>query len=64
MIADVPGRGGSGRKPRRPPREVPDSLPERDGGTDVAPDDVRDPEPSSRPPPDSLPRENEDSTKP
>src|SRR5438045_9761612 len=30
-----------GRKPRRAPRDVPDSLPKRDEGTDVLPDDVR-----------------------
>ena len=37
-----------GKKPRRAPRDVPDSLPKRDEGTDVMPDDVR---------PTDLPRE-------
>lgn len=54
----------AGRKPRRAPKDIPDSLPERDRGTDVAPDDVRDVEPASRAPPDSLPREVEDLTRP
>jgi hypothetical protein len=30
-----------GRKPRRAPRNVPDSLPKRDEGTDAVPDDAR-----------------------
>jgi hypothetical protein len=30
-----------GRKPRRAPANVPDSLPPRDGGTDLDPDHVR-----------------------
>jgi hypothetical protein len=53
-----------GRKPRRAPKDVPDSLPERDRGTDVAPDEVRDPDPPSGTPPDSLPRNEEDTTRP
>ena len=51
-------------KPRRPPKDVPDSLPERDRGTDVAPDEVRDSEPPPRNPPDSLPRQDGDATRP
>jgi hypothetical protein len=46
-----------GQKPRRAPRDVPDSLPPRDEGSDVAPDDIRPTEPSRRVPPDSLPDE-------
>jgi hypothetical protein len=44
-----------GRKPRRPPQDVPDSLPRRDEGTDVMPDDVRRTDRPPRMPPDSLP---------
>jgi hypothetical protein len=51
-------------KPRRAPKDVPDSLPEREKGSDVAPDHVRDPEKERRPPPDSLPRHEEDTTRP
>jgi hypothetical protein len=52
-------------KPRRPPREMPDSLPDREQGTDVAPDQVRDPErPARGDPPDSLPRNEEETTRP
>ena len=49
-----------GQKPRQAPQNVPDSLPKRDEGTDVAPDVVRRTERSRREPPDSLPA-NEDS---
>jgi hypothetical protein len=41
-------------KPRRAPRDVPDSLPKRDEGTDVMPDAVRRTDPPQRMPPDSL----------
>jgi hypothetical protein len=51
-------------KPRRAPKDVPDSLPERDRGSDVAPDNVRDPDRPSRSPPDSLPRNEEETTRP
>lgn len=54
----------TGRKPRRAPKDVPDSLPEQDRGTDVAPDEVRDPDRPARNPPDSLPRNEEDATRP
>jgi hypothetical protein len=54
----------TGRKSRRAPKDVPDSLPEREEGTDVAPDEVRDPDPPRRDPPDSLPRNGEDTTRP
>jgi hypothetical protein len=47
-----------GRKPRRPPRDVPDSLPKRDEGTDVMPDDVRYTD-HSQERPDSLPSNHE-----
>jgi hypothetical protein len=47
--------------PRRPPKNVPDSLPKRDQGTDVLPDDARRAERSRDPPPDSLPK-SEDET--
>jgi len=53
-----------GRKPRRAPKDVPDSLPKRDEGTDVAPDAVRDPDRPRPAPPDSLPRNEEDDTRP
>jgi hypothetical protein len=52
-----------GQKPRQPPQNVPDSLPERDPGTDVLPDDVRRTDRSRRMPPDSLPPA-EDETSP
>jgi hypothetical protein len=51
-------------KPRRAPQDVPDSLPERDRGSDVAPDNVRDPDRPARSPPDSLPRNEEETTRP
>ena len=51
-------------KPRRPPKDVPDSMPKRDEGTDVAPDDVRETDPRSRATPDSLPRNGDDTTRP
>ena len=53
-----------GSKPRRAPKDVPDSLPRRDEGTDMAPDEVRDPDRPQREPPDSLPRNEEDRTRP
>jgi hypothetical protein len=46
--------------PRRPPQNVPDSLPKRDRGTDVLPDDVRRTERPRNDPPDSPPRKTED----
>jgi hypothetical protein len=48
-----------GRKPRRPPQDVPDSLPKRDDGTDVMPNDVRRTGRPRRMPPDSLPAADE-----
>ena len=48
-------------KPRRAPQDVPDSLPKRDEGTDVMPDDVRRSDRSQRMPPDSLPPMDEQS---
>ncbi len=48
-----------GRKPRRAPQDVPDSLPRRDDGTDVMPNDVRRTDRSQRMPPDSLPPTDE-----
>ena len=48
-----------GRKPRRPPQDVPDSLPERDEGTDVMPNEVRRTDRPQRIPPDSLPPTDE-----
>ena len=48
-----------GRKPRQAPRNVPDSLPRRDEGADVAPDDVRRTERSRLVPPDSLPESDD-----
>jgi hypothetical protein len=47
------------KKPRRAPREVPDSLPPRDEGTDVMPDDVRRTEPPRSEAPDSVPPSDE-----
>jgi hypothetical protein len=48
--------------PRRPPKNVPDSMPSRDRGTDVLPEDVRRTEDVREPPPDSPPlREDEPS---
>lgn len=44
-----------GQKPREAPRDIPDSLPKRDGGTDVMPDKVRRVDRPQPPPPDSLP---------
>jgi hypothetical protein len=48
------------QKPREAPRNIPDSLPKRDEGTDVAPDDVRRTDPSVDLPPDSLPPAEEE----
>lgn len=42
-------------KPRRETQDIPDSLPSREEGTDVIPDDVRRTDPSQRILPDSLP---------
>jgi hypothetical protein len=53
---------GMAPKPRRAPQDVPDSLPKRDEGTDVMPDDVRRSDRSQRMPPDSLPPMDEQST--
>jgi hypothetical protein len=47
-----------GRKPRRAPRDVPDSLPKRDEGTDVVPDQVRSTDPPQEKP-DSPPSSDE-----
>jgi hypothetical protein len=47
-------------KPRQAPRDVPDSLPTHDQGTDVSPDAVRQTEQSRREPPDSLPADDEE----
>jgi hypothetical protein len=48
--------------PRRPPKNVPDSMPSRDRRTDVLPEDVRRTEDVREPPPDSPPsREDEPS---
>ena len=45
-----------GRKPKRMPNDdIPDSLPKRDDGIDVGPDDRRRSDRSERTPPDSLP---------
>jgi hypothetical protein len=52
---------GMAPKPR-PPQDVPDSLPKRDEGTDVMPDDVRRSDRFQRMPPDSLPPMDEQST--
>jgi hypothetical protein len=52
---------GMAPKPRRAPQDVPDSLPKRDEGTDVMPDDVRRNDRSQRVPPDSLPPMDEQS---
>ena len=52
-------------KPRRAPKDVPDSLPKRDQDSDVAPDQVRDRDRTPRnDPPDSLPRNEEETTRP
>jgi hypothetical protein len=48
--------------PRRPPREVPDSLPKRDQGTDVLPDDVRRTERPRNVPPDSPPKPDDEAS--
>jgi hypothetical protein len=50
-----------GQKPRRPPQNIPDSLPKRDEGTDVQPDAVRRTEPQT-PPPDSLPESDDENS--
>jgi hypothetical protein len=41
--------------PRRPPKNIPDSLPKRERGTDVLPDDARRTEEGREAPPDSPP---------
>jgi hypothetical protein len=48
-------------KPRRETQDTPDSLPKREEGTDVIPDDVRRADPSQRILPDSLPPLDEQS---
>jgi hypothetical protein len=50
-----------GQKPRTVPRDVPDSLPKRDQGTDVLPDDVRRTDPQTVSP-DSLPEADEETS--
>jgi hypothetical protein len=50
-----------GQKPRQAPKDVPDSLPKRDEGTDVSPDGVRRTDRPDRAPPDSMPEEKETS---
>ena len=60
----VPGgkaKLGSADFTARAPQDVPDSLPKRDEGTDVMPDDVRRSDRSQRMPPDSLPPMDEQS---
>ncbi len=49
-----------GPKPAEAPRDVPDSLPRRDRGTDVMPDKVRRTERPDGLPPDSLPDSDHD----
>jgi hypothetical protein len=49
-----------GSKPREAPRNVPDSLPKRDKGTDVMPDKVRRTDRAQRDPPDSPPPKHDD----
>jgi hypothetical protein len=53
-----------GRKPRRAPRDVPDSLPKRDEGTDVMPDKVRPADRSPQEAPDSAPPKDERNDRP
>ena len=48
-------------KPRRETQDTPDSLPKREEGTDVIPDDVRRTDPPQRMLPDSLPPLDEQS---
>lgn len=50
-----------GQKPRQAPQNVPDLLPKRDQGSDVAPDAVRRSDPSTTPP-DSLPKVEDDTS--
>ena len=47
-------------KPRQAPRDVPDSLPENDQGTDVTPDRERQTESSRGEPPNSLSGDEEE----
>ena len=51
-----------GQKPRQAPKDVPDSLPKRDEGTDVDPDNVRRSDRPSRMPPNSLPQEQKETS--
>ena len=51
------------RKPRRAPRDVPDSLPKRDEGTDVMPDQVRSTD-DSQEKPDSPPSSTDERGEP
>jgi hypothetical protein len=49
-----------GQKPRRAPENIPDSLPRRDEGTDVDPDNVRHTDEPQTIAPDSPPESEED----
>jgi len=49
-----------GQKPRRAPENVPDSLPPRDEGTDVDPDNVRRTDEPQTIAPDSPPESEEE----
>jgi hypothetical protein len=49
-----------GRKPRRAPQNIPDSLPPRDEGTDVEPDEVRRTDEPGTISPDSPPQSEEE----
>ena len=49
-----------GRKPRRAPQNIPDSLPPRDEGTDVDPDNVRRTDEPQTIAPDSPPESEEE----
>jgi hypothetical protein len=53
-----------GRRPRRTPADTPDSLPQGDRGTDVAPEGEPDNERRPTEPPDSLPRKEDDNSRP
>jgi hypothetical protein len=53
-----------GQKPREAPRNVPDSLPKRDEGTDVMPDKVRRTDRPRQPPPDSPPGKHGETLEP
>jgi hypothetical protein len=49
-----------GQKPRRAPQNIPDSLPPRDEGTDVQPDEVRRTDEPGTVSPDSPPQSEEE----